>query len=66
MMIDWCRENAPNNPHCGESPGRRQHKNLAGDTVVIRSSLGGPAWSSVHRDEPSDVRGAVSHIDDQQ
>lgn len=39
---------------------------LAGDPVVIRSSLSGPGWRGFSSDGPSGDRDFISHFDDHQ
>ena len=65
MVVGWRRAQSPTHPNCDEGPGRRKDKGLAGDPLVICSSLGGPGWSSFRSDEPSGVRDAVFNFDEQ-
>ena len=66
MVVGWRRAQSPTPPNCGGSPGRHRDQNLAGDLVLLRSTVECPGWSSFHNEDPRAVGEAVSHFDNQQ
>lgn len=51
---------------CGGSRGRRRGRDPADDPVDMKSSPGGPGWTSLSSDETSGDRDGFSNFDNQQ